>query len=42
MVRLLLDLGADPTVTDHRFQATPEGWAEHFGHTALAELLNAR
>jgi ankyrin repeat protein len=42
MVRLLLELGADPTVTDHRFQATPAAWAEHFGHTVLAELLNAR
>jgi hypothetical protein len=42
LVQLLLELGADPTVTDCRFQATPAGWAEHFGHHELAALLGER
>ena len=47
MVRLLLELGADPEVTDSRFRSTPAQWAVHFGHddlasssaTTLAEVL---
>jgi hypothetical protein len=39
MIRLLLDLGADRSVVDRRFNATPEGWAVHFGQDAAAELL---
>jgi ankyrin repeat protein len=35
----LLALGADPTLRDTRFGATPAGWARHFGHPDLAELL---
>ena len=42
LVRLLLELGADPAATDRRFEATPRQWAEHFGHTDLAELLSDR
>jgi ankyrin repeat protein len=42
LVELLLELGADPTVTDCRFEATPAGWAEHFGHSELAAVLSAR
>jgi len=42
MVELLLGLGADPTVTDCRFQATPTQWAEHFGHDVVAALLSDR
>jgi ankyrin repeat protein len=42
MVRLLLELGADPTVTDHRFRSTPAQWAVHFGHAELAAELSAR
>jgi ankyrin repeat protein len=42
MVRLLLELGADPTVTDARFDAVPRQWAEHMGHAAAAELLSDR
>jgi hypothetical protein len=41
LVGLLLDLGADPTVRDHRFQGTPREWAEHFGHTEAAARLAA-
>jgi hypothetical protein len=39
MTELLLELGADPTVRDHRFHATPLGWAEHFDQPATAALL---
>jgi Ankyrin repeat len=39
MVRLLLGLGADPSITDARFDAAPLRWCEHFGHTDLADLL---
>ncbi|MXG90315.1 ankyrin repeat domain-containing protein [Nocardioides flavescens] len=38
-VRLLLDLGADPTVRDARFDATPEQWAGHGGHAEVAAVL---
>lgn len=37
--RLLLGLGADPDIHDVRFDDTPLGWAEHFRHTDIAELL---
>jgi siroheme synthase (precorrin-2 oxidase/ferrochelatase) len=37
--QLLLAAGADPNVVDHRFDATPLGWAEHFEQPALVELL---
>lgn len=39
LTRLLLDLGADPNSHDSRFDATPLGWAQHFGQVATAELL---
>jgi ankyrin repeat protein len=39
MVELLLSLGADPDVHDQRFEATPLGWARHFDHPDLVELL---
>lgn len=42
MVALLLARGADPTVRDARFDATPAGWAAHAGHSALAAELTAR
>jgi ankyrin repeat protein len=37
--RMLIQLGADPGLRDTRFQATPLGWAEHFGHQAMADFL---
>ncbi len=40
LVRLLLDLGADRTVRDHRFDATPGEWARHFGNAELAEFID--
>jgi ankyrin repeat protein len=42
MVERLLELGADPSVEDCRFRATPAQWAEHFGHHELAARLSAR
>lgn len=39
MLELLLDRGADPTVTDGRYHSTPAGWAEHFHARRSAELL---
>ena len=36
---LLLDLGADPDLRDHRFGATPLGWARHHHQTSTAALL---
>ncbi|HEX9042818.1 MAG TPA: ankyrin repeat domain-containing protein [Trebonia sp.] len=37
--RMLIQLGADPGIRDARFNATPLGWAEHFGHQAMADYL---
>jgi ankyrin repeat protein len=39
LAQLLLSLGADPTIEDARFHATPAGWAEHFGHAAVGTVL---
>ena len=39
MAELLLRLGADRSLRDARFDATPSGWASHFDHDAMAELL---
>jgi ankyrin repeat protein len=38
-IRLLLDAGADPTITDGRFGTTPLGWAEHAYQSEAADLL---
>jgi Ankyrin repeat len=37
----LLELGADPTIRDGRFDGTPAGWAHHGGHATLAARLEA-
>lgn len=42
MCRWLIDHGADPTVTERRFGATPAGWAAHAGHQELAGWLTDR
>jgi ankyrin repeat protein len=39
MVRLLLELGADPTVRDREYGSTPLGWAEHNRQAAVVEYL---
>ncbi len=39
MVRLLVGLGADPARTDPEHHSTPQGWAEHGHHDAVASFL---
>jgi hypothetical protein len=39
LTRHLLNLGADPSLRDHRFDATPLDWARHFRQLPTAELL---
>ncbi len=39
LTRTLLRLGADPDRQDARFAATPLGWARHFGHQPIIDLL---
>jgi ankyrin repeat protein len=39
LARLLLSLGADPSIRDMRFDSTPLGWARFHDHPALAALL---
>ncbi|HEX7169067.1 MAG TPA: DinB family protein [Acidimicrobiales bacterium] len=39
VVRLLLERGADKTVRDPQFGATPAEWATYFGHPDVATLL---
>jgi ankyrin repeat protein len=39
LARLLLRLGADPDSKDARFDATPLGWARHFGQQTMIGLL---
>jgi len=41
LVRALLDAGADATVVDPDFRATPRQWAEQFDRHDVAELLAA-
>lgn len=38
-IRGLLEAGADPTLIDGRFEATPLGWAEHAYQVDAADLL---
>jgi ankyrin repeat protein len=40
-IEILLEAGADPTIRDARYDSTPAGWAEHFGHTGAERLLTA-
>ncbi|GAA2807948.1 ankyrin repeat domain-containing protein [Crossiella cryophila] len=39
VVRLLLELGADPGIRDRNFDGDARSWAEHFGRTEVLELL---
>jgi len=39
LAQTLLRLGADPDIHDQRFDATPLGWARHFDHQDLIDLL---
>ena len=42
MIELLLAHGADPSLRDPSYQATPAGWAEHFGQEEAQRYLAAR
>jgi ankyrin repeat protein len=42
LVELLLDLGADPSLRDARFDATPLDWARHLDRPAVVEVLEGR
>jgi ankyrin repeat protein len=42
VVEQLLDLGADPTITDASFDATPRGWAEHNRQHHVVAYLDQR
>ena len=39
VVRMLVERGADTSVADPQFEATPLGWAEFFGQRAVADYL---
>ena len=39
MAKLLIELGADPTIRDTEFNAHPSGWAEYSEKTEVAEYL---
>jgi hypothetical protein len=41
MVKLLIELGADPSVRDEEFNATPLGWAEFGERSEVAEFLRS-
>jgi len=39
ITRLLLEAGADPTIRDHRFDATPAEWAANFGFDDVRAMI---
>ena len=39
LVRELLALGADPTIRDKQFDATPLGWAQYCERADIVEVL---
>ena len=41
LLRLLVDHGADPHIRDSGYDATPAGWAAHFGHSEARAYLAA-
>ena len=42
MVRLLLELGADPTLLDREHHATPLGWARYNQQHEVVSYLGSR
>jgi ankyrin repeat protein len=40
VIEVLLAAGADQTVRDAVYDSTPAGWAEHFGHEGVRDLLS--
>ena len=41
MAKLLIELGADPSIRDTEFNANPSGWAEYSEKTEVAEYLRS-
>ena len=39
--KLLIELGADPTIEDHEQHSTPKGWAMHSHHQVVADYLES-
>ncbi|MGH3207509.1 MAG: ankyrin repeat domain-containing protein [Trebonia sp.] len=39
LAQTLLELGADPNITDKHYRSTPLGWARYFDQSALVRLL---
>jgi len=39
LAQKLVELGADPNITDKHYKSTPLGWARYFDQPALVELL---
>ncbi|MGZ4165930.1 MAG: ankyrin repeat domain-containing protein [Solirubrobacteraceae bacterium] len=42
IIRLLTEHGADPTIRDASYRATPAGWADHFGMREARDFLAGR
>lgn len=42
MVTLLLERGADSSLTDQLYNGTPGSWADHSHHAAVAQFIRAR
>jgi hypothetical protein len=40
IAQALVGFGADPSITDDSYNATPAGWAGHFGHTHIQNYLD--
>jgi hypothetical protein len=40
MVKLLMELGADPSLEDPNYNSTPRGWAEHGHQTEVVQYLS--
>ena len=40
LAKLLVELGADPSVVDTEWDSPPAGWARHAGHTNVADYLD--
>ena len=41
LAKLLVELGADPTIVDTEWDSPPAGWARHSSHTDVADYLDA-
>jgi ankyrin repeat protein len=41
LVQLLIEFGADPTIEDRSYHATPLGWAEHNNQQEVVDYLTA-